>query len=78
MLWSIESPIHGFPIPNPDDEDTERRILNSGNHAIVADPILPELPKARACQGFPNRARVFELSESVVKKSNNPPALFMP
>ena len=48
-------------------------VLDAGNDAVIADPVLPELAERGAFEGLSDAARVVQCGHAVMQKSENPP-----
>ena len=58
-----------------EDENNDAVVLNFANEPIVAHPLFPELPKARALQGLPDAARIIQIGQSLMKEFQDAPGM---
>ena len=52
----IDSSVHLASVPNLHNEYAQREVLDAGNDAVIADPVLPELAQ-RGAEGLSDAAR---------------------
>ncbi len=65
-------PVHLLAVADAHNEDAQSAVLDAGDNAIVANPVLPEDSQLRAFEGFANAARVVKPGDTVMQKSEDP------
>ena len=68
---SLLLPNHLAPVTDPHDDDHDAPVDDLGDHAVVAEPVLPETAEFIAAQSLAQAARVGQRSDSLAQKLRN-------
>ena len=65
-------PVNFAAVAHADNEDADEFVFNTGDDAVIADPVLPKVAQVRALQSLADAARVLKTCDSLEENLADP------
>jgi hypothetical protein len=60
MCFPIQLTVNFAPVADTHHEDADQLVFNTGNDAVITNPVFPEIAELSSLEGLTNAARVLK------------------